>query len=256
MLLPQSLAIQWGYGAEDGGSYVDHQLVPGRWIAIALSLPLLVMVGRLFIAKYGRTRKPSSSGYRSRFRFALPSFLSRVPIPLPGRFAAVIWLELRQAVPLAACGLLFALLMTVLGVLFSSQLNHPYSFGTSVLMDLPGSMFSLGMLWAVVVGSGLYSADLSPGLGTFWRSRPISVGMWFWTKFLIGLAAVLGVLDGTTILVSWNAPRLDMSSGMSWSYVGCFPIIHALCIRWRCSERAGSAGRWWGVFSPSSDIPC
>jgi hypothetical protein len=79
-----------------------------------------------------------------------------------------------------------------------------------------------------VVGSSLYSADLSTGLGAFWRSRPISLDLWFWTKFVVGLAAVVGVLDGVTILVSWTSPRAGMTTGMSWAYVGCFPIIHAL----------------------------
>ena len=154
----------------------------------------------------------------------------------------MIWLELRQSVPLAAFGLLLAVLMSIAGLLIERQ--HPHSFGTSVLMEMPHSMFVVAMLWAIVVGSGLYSADLSPGLGTFWRSRPISPDLWFWTKFLVGLAAVLGVLDGITILVSWDSPRETMTSGMSWAYIGCFPIIHdARCTHSRFSGRAGSAGR-------------
>src|SRR5947209_1837041 len=65
-------------------------------------------------------------------------------------------------------------------------------------MHLPHSVFFVGMLWAVVVGSSLYSADLGSGLGSFWRSRAISPGLWFWSKFVIGLVAVVGVLDGVT----------------------------------------------------------
>ncbi|HUG69658.1 MAG TPA: hypothetical protein VMM76_18045, partial [Pirellulaceae bacterium] len=36
-VLPQSLAIQWGYGAEHGGSYTDHELAHYRWIALGLA---------------------------------------------------------------------------------------------------------------------------------------------------------------------------------------------------------------------------
>jgi hypothetical protein len=36
------------------------------------------------------------------------------------------------------------------------------------------------------------------------------------------------VLDGVTILISWNSPRVSTESGMSWAYVGCMPIVHAL----------------------------
>ena len=213
------------YGDELGG-YTDHELAQYRWIAMALSLPLLAIIGRLFITRYGALSGSSTPAKRRRFRIALPPILARIPIRLPGRLPAMIWLELRQSVPLAAFGFVLGVLMTIASVLIERQ--HGYSFGISLLMDLPSSMFVVAMLWAVVVGSGLYSADLSSGLGAFWRSRPISPDLWFWTKFVVGLAAVVGVLDGVTILVSWKSPRGSMTTGMSWAYVGCFPIIHAL----------------------------
>jgi len=52
--------------------------------------------------------------------------------------------------------------------------------------------------------------------------------MWFWSKFAIGLLAVLAVLDGVTILLSWASPKDSMTTGMSWAYVGCMPIQHSL----------------------------
>jgi hypothetical protein len=193
---------------------------------MSLSLPVLAIIGRLFITRYGALRGSSTPAKPRRFRIAFPPILSRIPIRLPGRLPAMIWLELRQSMPLATFGFLLAVLMTIASVLIERQ--HGYSFGISVLMNLPSSIWFVAMLWAVVVGSGLYSADLSTGLGAFWRSRPISPDLWFWTKFVVGLAAVVGVLDGVTILASWKSPRAEMTTGMSWAYVGCFPIIHAL----------------------------
>jgi hypothetical protein len=35
------------------------------------------------------------------------------------------------------------------------------------------------------------------------------------------------VLDGTTALISWAAPRESVTAGMSWAYVACMPILHA-----------------------------
>jgi hypothetical protein len=224
VLLPQSLAIQWGY-SDELGSYIDHELAQYRWIAMGLSLPVLAIMGRLFVTRYGTLRKSSTHVKRQRFRNTFPPILAHIPIRLPGRLPAIIWLELRQAIPLATTGLFLAILMTIASVLIERQ--RGYSFGTSVLMDLPNTMFAFAALWAIVVGSGVYSADLSSGLGAFWRSRPISPVLWFWTKFTIGLAAVLCVLDGSTILISWSAPRTTMTTGMSWSYAACFPIIHA-----------------------------
>jgi hypothetical protein len=225
ILLPQSLAIQWSYG-DDPGYYTDHELAQYRWIAMGLSLPVLAIIGHLFVMRYGALRGSSTPVKRRHFRISLPPVLARIPIRLPGRLAAMIWLELRQSMPLAAFGLLLGVLMSIATVL--TELQHGYSLGTSVLMDLPNNMFAVAMLWAVVVGSGLYAADLDSGLGAFWRSRPISPGLWFWTKFVVGLAAVVGVLDGATIVISWNSPRASMTTGMSWAYVGCSPIDHAL----------------------------
>lgn len=228
ILLPQSLVVHWGYADERGG-YTDHELAPFRWISLGLAIPLLAILARLFVARYGRLEEASTPVKPRRFRIAIPPILSRIPIRLPGRWAAMIWLELRQSVPLALFGFLFAVLVSVAIVLIERPYTFRYAFSldSSVLKEMPHNMFFVGILWAAVVGSSLYAADLGSGLGGFWRSRPISPGMWFWTKFVIGLVAVVAVLDGTTILVSWNAAR-DIHEGMGWAYVGCFPILHSL----------------------------
>jgi len=226
-LFPQSLVIHWSYSGfgDIPGSYTDHELAPQRWLAMGLAVPWLALIGCLFVIRYGVRQPFSLSAKRWRLRLAMPPLWSRVPVRFPSGGIAVIWLELRQSVPLAAFGLLLAVLITIAGGLM--ERGHGHSFGTEILMDMPHSVFFVGMLWAVVVGSGLYSADLGEGLGGFWRSRPISPAMWFWSKFVVGLVAVLGVLDGITILISWNAPRETPTTGMSWAYIGCFPIIHA-----------------------------
>jgi hypothetical protein len=226
VLLPQSLAIPMGYS--DGPvSYTDHELAPYRWIALGLSLPLLAIIANLFITRYGALRGSSTSVKRRRLGIALPPILSHIPIRLPGRLPAMIWLELRQSVPLATFGFLLAVLLAI-AILLIDPHQRGYSFMTYLFMSIPSYVWFVAMLWAVVVGSGLYSADLGSRLGAFWRSRPISPELWFWTKFVVGLAAVVGVLDGVTILVSWETPRTMPTTGMSWAYVGCFPIIHAL----------------------------
>jgi ABC-type transport system involved in multi-copper enzyme maturation permease subunit len=239
-LLPQSLVMPWGSGYERGGFYhtstrtdhglwqyyTDHEVAQYRWSVMSLSLLVLALLGRLFVTRYGALRGSSTRAKPRRFRIAFPPILSRIPIRLPGRLLAMIWLELRQAMPLATCGFLLAVLMAIAIALLG--VRSDFSSGPSLLTALPDSMVIVGMLWPVVVGSGLYSADLGSGLGAFWRSRPISPDLWFWTKFVVGLAAVVGWLDGVTMLVSWKAPRAENPTLLSWAYVGCFPIIHAL----------------------------
>jgi ABC-type transport system involved in multi-copper enzyme maturation permease subunit len=220
-VFPQSLMIDWGYGVEHGG-YTDHELAQYRWLALGFSIPVLIILSYLFVTQYGRLRSAVSAAKPGRFRFRTPSLWSRIPMRFSGRWSALVWLELRQSGPLVTFGLLFALLIAVASVMMEPQANY------SVLAEMPHTIAFVGMLWAAVVGSALYSAELGSGLGGFWRSRPISSGRWFWCKFIVGLAAVLIVLDVATILTSWNTPRYSLTTGMSWAYVGCFPIIHAL----------------------------
>jgi len=223
-LLPQSLVVDWGYGEVHGG-YTDHELAKYRWVAMGLAIPWLALIGWLFVSQYGRLCGVSSTAKACWFRVAMPALWSHVPIRLPSRWIALVWLELRQSLPLVTFGFLFALLITIASVVVEPRSHH--SFGDAALSEMPHTIAFVGVLWAAVVGSGLYSAELGSGLGGFWRSRPIPAGMWFWCKFIVGLVAVLSVLDGVTILISWNAPRNTPTTGMSWTYVACFPILHS-----------------------------
>lgn len=221
---PYSLVVHWGY--DDGtGSYTDHELAKYRWWSLGSAFPFLMLIAGCFALRYGRTFSTHRKLKLNRFRLAVPSILSHITIPLRTRRLALVWLELRQSLPLACYGLLFAILVTIASQLIETGARN--DFATSLRSKLPHSVFFVGTIWAVVVGSSLYSSDLHSKLGDFRRTRPISHAMWFWTKFLIGLAAVLMILDGVTILVSWNAPRTDMTTGMSYAYIACFPILHA-----------------------------
>jgi hypothetical protein len=225
VFLPQSLVVNWGYGGQ-GGQYVDQEIASYHWIALGLALPILLFIGRVFVSHYGSFRAEHTSPAAGRPGVKTPSGWLRLPLRRPGKLTALIWSELSQSLPLAISGLLLAFLMTIAGV-FMDGGRGGHSLGATMLMDMPHSTWIVAMLWAVVVGSSLYSAELAPGLGSFWRSRPISPGKWFWTKFVIGLLAVLTVLDGVTILLSWTSPRDSMTTGMSWAYVACMPIQHA-----------------------------
>jgi hypothetical protein len=73
-----------------------------------------------------------------------------------------------------------------------------------------------------------WDLELQPGLGNFWRSRPIAASSWFWVKFAFGLIAVQAVLDRFTIALSWNSPYPSGSDRKSWSCVDCMPLTHAM----------------------------
>ena len=247
-IFPQSLVIHWGY-ADATGSYQDHELAAYRWLSLVVAIPVLTLLAKCFVIRYGLpvVRKPK----QGRFRFAMPSILSRIAIPLPTRWLALVWLELRQSLPLALSGLLFAILLTVAGQL--TEHGSGQDFATSLRRELPHTVFFVGALWAVVVGSSLYSSDLDHRLGSYRRTCPIPHTMWFWNKFLVGLAAVLLVMDGATMLVSWTAPRTGMTEGMSYAYVACFPMIHAfmysLAVLGTCLFRLPLIGGLFAILS-------
>ncbi len=222
-ILPQSLVIQWGFG-ESTGDYSDHELALYRWGALGLALPVLALLGISFVMRYGKSQYRAARS--TRFPLLVPPLLSRLPISVRSRWFALVWLELRQSIPLTLCGLLLAVLITIADQWLTHWTLQDVS--ASIRSGLPHSMFFVGMLWAVVVASSLYSADLDSELGSFRRTLPISPSMWFWNKFLLGLAAVLLVMDGATIFASWNSPRVSINDGMSYAYIACFPIIHAL----------------------------
>ncbi len=215
-LFPLALIIFWGYGVEEG-SYSDLEIGHPIWGPLAVNIIVLLFLAFLFVRWYGSHSLSYRLGQTSRWR-RWPAFWSRIPCPLPNQTVALAWINLRQAVPIAFWGLLLAALFTLLQSSGSSQ-----DFRT----ELPGNTWIVATLWGVVVGTGIFAAELQPGLSAFWRSRPLTIGSWFWCKFFTGLMAVLLVLDGATIFVSWGTP-ISHTSGMSRSYIACMPILHAL----------------------------
>src|SRR5262249_8983860 len=90
--------------------------------------------------------------------------------------AALWWMQWREAWPIGIAGLGTMLVLSIVG--------------TSGSILYRSSVF-LGMVWAIVIAAGLFSADLEPGLVAFWRSRPIDPAGWFRTKYLAGVIVLL-----------------------------------------------------------------
>lgn len=225
IFFPQSLVVQWGYGSEKG-HFVDHEVVPNHGTALLASTVVLLGLGWLFVRRYGcfssRLSAAKTTTPTSRAPHAWPSLSNWIR----GRRSALWWSELRQALPVTLCGLILALLMSVSSVLMESR-SEGHSKPVAVLMDLPHSTWAVGTLWAIVVGSALFSTELSTKLGEFWRSRPIHPRSWFWCKFTVGWLAVILTLDGLTALICWSAPRTSPTTGMSWAYLACVPLMHS-----------------------------
>lgn len=230
VLFPQSMVIYYGYG--DGvGTFSDLDLANRIWLPLFLNLLILGGLGHWFTQRYGRRSVSLARGRKRRWYW--PAMFSWISFPHQWQVSALIWINLRQSVPLALAGLVLAGLLAAVNVLSTGHTE-----GQAILLtvySLPSAMWITGVLWATVVGAGIFAAELSPGLGHFWFSRPIKVQRWFWMKYLVGLCAVLTVLDGTCILLSWDT--LSQFRGpasahhrdyLSWSYIFCMPLLHAM----------------------------
>lgn len=225
-LVPQSLIIIGGAGGSEG-YYGDLDFTHSVWGPLAANLLVLAALAWWFTRRYGTIRRPAVEGSPSRLRWRFPAVLSRMPLRWPGRCSALIWLDLRQAVPMCLAGLVLAGLLAMVNVL-SSHSPVDATLPWRIAGRLSEGTWIVAILWAAVVGSGVFAGEFQPRLEQFWRSRPISPSLWFWIKFCVGLAAVLGVLDLVTIVLGWTSRNDPSSDAMSYAYIACLPLLHAL----------------------------
>ena len=243
-IAPQSLIIAFGYGSERG-SYAD------LFIAEAILGPFLVnaliqcALAALFVRRY--SRKLSSRAAETTAKTARPRWRPW-NLRLPGASGiALAWLTLRQAVPMCLPGLAIAGIMAILQMQEMPAHGGPQAPLLRRYADaLPSSMWIIGLLWAVVVGAGLFSAEIDWRIGEFWRTRPISPWRLFGVKFVVGLSAVLLVLDGTAIAATWHSPHWGEYHAMNWPYIACIVPLHAMmfaiAVAWTCVLRRAVLG--------------
>ena len=234
-VFPQILAMCYSFEAFFVRTN-DLAQVNQVWIPLGFNLLVLVGLGYWFTRRYGIEK--SSVSHQKVNYWNWDRLFSWISIPFPGKNSSFIWINLRQSIPLASAGLALACSLALMSVL-SSTLVSGFTISGRVLVKtadtLPATMSLIALLWGAVVAAGIFAAELRPGLGHFWMSRPIPVNRWFWWKYLVGLFAVLMVLDGTAIAVSWSSiddsfprPTYFSSNLLSWSYIACFPLLHAM----------------------------
>lgn len=229
-LLPQSMAINWGYQEIDGSNYTDLELAPLILGPVLINLCITLLLATWFTRLYGGRSESAvrsfNSGLRWIPRIKLPGLMSRLAVQFPNRLAALIWLDARQSVPLSLAGLLMAILITLVGMGEFSEQGHS-SFLTRLAGELPSTTWFVGGLWGVIVAVAIFSPELKPGLEQFWRSRPIKPGSWFWTKFVVGLLAVIITLDLIPAVIS-SGFSTNSSKRIGVAYFACIPWIHVV----------------------------
>lgn len=227
-LLPGTLAINWGYQDLDGSHYTDLELAPHVLCPLVINLALTSGMGAWFARRYGCRLDFSQTvrvGRTSSWIPRLPNLLSRLGIRWHFRLIALTWLNARQSIPLCLAGLTMAALLTCIGL---SECRGQGTFSDRWAGELSSNTWFVGMLWGAIVAVGIFSSELKPELGQFWRSRPISPAVWFWMKFAVGLIALLTTLDLIPACLSRASPYQPDSGQAGIAYAACIPLLHTL----------------------------
>jgi len=114
--------------------------------------------------------------------------------PWRTQLGAIAWKQFRETGPLA--------LFAVVAVLGTTFVVYFISFD-SLENSLAGVALSFGALVTLVSGMGVLIEDQKPKVNNFWRSRPFNLGLWFWVKYLAGLAVLVLTFGPLLILAIW-----------------------------------------------------
>ena len=140
-----------------------------------------------YISRFGRVASLESRSPKPVERTStIADWLGR---PRQSRFTAIAWKQFRESLPIVAAGLAGVVGIVTLIVLGDTKLFIQSPARLSELFS--GVSISLGFGIAMIVGIGVCLQDVTPGINSFWRSRPINPDAWFWTKYITGLLVLL-----------------------------------------------------------------
>jgi ABC-type transport system involved in multi-copper enzyme maturation permease subunit len=179
------------------------------WPLVLACLTSHGILATWYIVRFGRRARPQSPTESQLTVKAASQWLSP---PRRSRTTASVWKQLRESAPLAALGSLAILIVAPIIARASSIRNADFIEEWQLIAI--SVWLIAGVFVAIVAGIGLFYDDLRPGLHTFWRSRPINVDAWFWTKLATGLAVTVGVLAAGPLL-TLAAPWLTGQASLS-----------------------------------------
>lgn len=183
----------------------------------------LLTIGALLVTaarRYGgRTlfRLPELGGGRN------PDHRANLPLsqPFTSPHKALLWMQLRESIPIALCGFVLVLLLAGLQQ-EGRRFGVIHDFGTLI-----------GCVLALILAVGSYVPHLEPKLHTFWRSRPIPPSQWFWMKYIGGAAVIVLCYDMPLFvlqIILFSDVHPDLAQQLSFPSTLGFPILLHLFI--------------------------
>jgi hypothetical protein len=196
-------------------SHIAAMLPGGIWVALLwmqnetgqsfLIIPYLlshVPLAWWYINRFGH------SGDRERVRLNdAPPLVAPVPVWLgPARrspLTALLWKHARECAPIVLAGAIGAVGIAITVVCVEYQYDKTMSLLELTSGSVLVGFMTLGCCAGLVCGAGVLTSELEPRLFTFWRTRPISIDLWFAIAFLGGLALLL-VVFGVPVVLAYQ----------------------------------------------------
>lgn len=196
------------------------------FLICAWQLLLALSLMQVMVFRYGREEPWFNPGLsNTRREVSNSSLLGKAQ---SSQWRALLWLQLRQSIPVCLVGFCVVL---VLGIM-----------NAGIAPDAFDSMFpTVGCVLALLIGVGGFVSELQPDLHTFWRSRPISPSHWFWFKYTGGALALVGVYDLPCVLLTWSGIAQTSSPGFAAVFPALLHLMsYSFAVFAACSVRHSS----------------
>lgn len=204
-------------------AYIAAMLPGGIWVALIsldglagqsyLLFPYLathVPLAWWYITRFGRT----GDRERARLNDAAP-LVAPAPAWLPparrSPLTALLWKHARECAPIVFAGAIGAVCIAITMVCLEYQNDKAMPLLELTSGSVLVGFMTLGCCAGLVCGAGVLTSELEPRLYTFWRTRPISIDLWFAIAFLGGLALLL-VVFGVPIAIAYQLAIPEDSS--------------------------------------------
>jgi ABC-type transport system involved in multi-copper enzyme maturation permease subunit len=207
---------------------------------------VMLALAMFYVTRYSATIRPIVARAKARtIALAIPRG--------PGTMTALVWKQINESAPLVLIVLAIALLVgCAFGVTIAINEYRSGAAGRlaehNVLVTATMATFTSfgavaflgGFILSLVLGVAAFASDLEPKTNTFWRSRPISISQWFWTKYCVAIASLILALGVPPFLVAilFQSSGNDVFGPDGLQFIGF------------------SALGWFGIFSAAVVSTC
>lgn len=183
----------------DGWEFPDDMLT---FVLVTQILTILFLV-TWSVLNYGRRSLFEIFSFRTQQQHIIGD---RLMPPMKSPVRALLWMQLRESVPLAVSGVAIVVMLV-------------YIEGGSlkfVSFRIFGNF--VGGVLALTIGIGAFVHPLQPDIHTFWRSRPISPRQWFWMKASAGALVIVCCFNLPLFALQQSCTVPSYSSAALWGY--------------------------------------